>query len=118
MQKGGDFTKISKSGVYFSYEHGQKLGLNKMSFVLFAKTGEDLFVANKPLGLFGGHKVSSNKLAGKRQKGKGDRYWVAIPQKKLRFPLGQYDIGKAVRTSLPDHKGKEVRFEAFKLIPL
>lgn len=121
LQKGGEFTKITKSGVYFSVEHAQKLGLNKNSFVLFArgedKTGQHFFVANKPAGLFGGHKVSSNTIVN-RKKGKGDRFYIALRADKLRFPLGQYDIGKSVRTSLLDHKKKEIRFEAYRLMPL
>lgn len=121
LQKGGEFTKITKSGVYFSVEHAQKLGLNKNSFVLFArsedKTGQHFFVANKPAGLFGGHKLSTNAVVN-RKKGKGDRFYIALRAERLNFPLGQYDLGKSVRTALLDHRKKEVRFEAFQLIPL
>lgn len=115
MQKGGEYTKVSKSGIYFSPEHGDKLGIKQGDFVLFAKSGDDLFVAKKPVGLFGGHKLSKSSSS---KKAESKRLWVNIAQKHLTFPLGQYDIGKTVRTSLPDHKGKEIRFEAYRLIPL
>lgn len=111
LQKGGEHLKISKSGIYFSPSNVHKLGLTKGSFILIALEDGVVYIAKKPTGLFGGYKVSRSSKEGKR-------LWVNFSATKAGIPLGHFELGKAVKTSLLDHKQKEIKFEAYELIPL
>lgn len=111
LQRGGDNLKISASGMYFSPKNVKQLDLTKGSFILVALDGKTIYIAKKPSGLFGGHKLSAG---GKNSA----RLWANMKAKNFNLPLGIYELGKIVRTSLPDHNNKEISFEAYELVAL
>jgi hypothetical protein len=113
--RGGDFIKVTKLGVYFSPVQMEALEIDKKTFLLFAVENGQIYVAKKPKGIFGGHRAvfGANK-AGEVSK----RPYVALKSAKYGLKEGSYTLGKSVRTSLDDINGNKVVFEAYVLSPL
>lgn len=106
--KGGEGVNIMRSGLYIGPVTKTKLLLAKGDHVIMALNGSVAYIAKKPRGVFGGHRVSINK--------QGDRAIVGMKPSKFGLKMGVYSLGRPVWTTLTSEQGKEIRFKVYPLI--
>jgi hypothetical protein len=106
--RGGDNLKITKSGVYFSPQVSKELNVIVGDFLILGKDNKTQYIAKKPAGLFGGHRILKTS--------KGIRLFIQINPKAYGLKTGEYRLGEWYVMQTENEQGKPVKINLAELV--
>jgi hypothetical protein len=107
------FIRVSPTSMFFPEDVAMILKMDEQTFILLGVLGSTVFIAKKPIGMFGGHRIRV-----KDNKKKYRSHYLTVKAPELyNIAVGDYKLGKPVTQKTKTEHGAETEIHFFEMLP-
>lgn len=108
--KAHDVITVARTSVTIPAEIAERMQIKTGDFLLIGNLGTNVYIAKKPHGIFGGHRLY--------QKEKHHKFIASLSMDKYSVAAGHYKLGQEIPQTIKSHDGKDVQISFFEIQPI